>query len=362
MKEKIEARLAELRTDAAAVGPWPVSVGNPVPQPPLGIRHHYAPLALVDFHSSAWSRVDALQPVRQVFRGTTVIPGGEKLNRNENDTMTASLVITGSLEVQKNLTVGVAGTPGDGLTLLNGPLVLTQGGTTGQGLRFDVSGSFLREDNNKMTLGAQGSSLALSQDGLERLTLTSTGRIGIRTSSPQEDVHVRGNVILLDPDSSVQIKRGLAYTDSSKGEGKVLTSDKDGNATWQELPTRQTGAPVFVHRFEVASSPSTTVATGWIRFQLPSVIPSGIRAVILEAQAAKKDPSVGNIDGYIAIRRTLGASEDILLRARATGLGDVNAWSNQGLFPVDTDNSLEYAIQESGFDDGRIIYVIGYFP
>lgn len=344
-------------TRAAGGVQWPVnkSTGAPVPAPPQGIRHHYAPLALVDRGDTDWSLFNAPESVRKVFRGTAVIPGGEKLDRHENDRMTASLVIEGSLKV------GVAGTSGDGLELLNGPLVLTQGGS-GHGLRFAGLGSFLREESNKMTLGAVGSALALSQGGTEYLTITSSGQVGIRTASPQEDVHVVGKVILLDPGTSVQIKRSLVYTDSSKGEGKVLTSDKDGNATWRELPTRQLGAPVFVHRFEVASSPSTTVATGWIRFQLPSSIPTGIRAVILEAQAAKKDPNVGNIDGYIAIRRTLGASEDILLRARAAGSGDISAWSNQGLFPVDTDNSFEYAIQESGFDDGWIIRVIGYFP
>lgn len=42
-------------------------------------------------------------------------------------------------------------------------------------------------------------------------------------------------------------------------------------------------------------------------------------------------------------------------------LNEANGRAGQGLFPVDTDNSFEYVIQESGFDDGWIIRVIGYF-
>jgi hypothetical protein len=44
------------------------------------------------------------------------------------------------------------------------------------------------------------------------------GRVGVGTASPQTKLHVAGTVRLVD---------------GSQGQGKVLTSDAAGNATWQ---------------------------------------------------------------------------------------------------------------------------------
>ena len=206
-----------VRAGAGAL--WPQDGNVPARRPPMRSEHHYAPLRLLLRKDNQWAR------------GSSCRNSLEKLNRNQNDTMTASLTITGNLAVQGTLTV--AGRP--------------------------------------------------------------------------------------------------------------------------------IGAPVFVKRFDVAHG-GNSHTKDWTRYVLPSSsIPAGIRAVILEAEVAKNGPNSGTIDGYLAIRRTSGASEDLLVRARAAGGGDAIAWSNQGMFPVQSDNSFEYAIQGSGFDDWKL-RVIGYFP
>ncbi len=467
---------------------WPTDgSGAPLALPPHGVQHHYAPLYVLQLSGGTWSVTEP--PYRQVFQGMADV--GEKLNRTKDDTMTASLTITGDLTVNKKVTVGVVGTLGEGLELLGGPLVLAQGSGTGYGLRFASSGSFLREDTNKLTLGVQGGSgsLGLSQAGSERLTITSTGQVGIRTTAPQQDVHIEGDVILLQPvtgvtisgnltaqnevtvgqdnatggkltlrqaplvlatgDSSergllfpslngaaaflrydnpgnaprlalaadspatlalrqggvdqitltggrvgirtitpqqdvhivgdvllqpntgvtvekaLTVKTALTYQDGSQSAGRVLTSDAGGKATWQSIVV----GPVFIPRYQVSTGGAVfpaPVDPPWTRAPLPSqFIPSGVRAVILEADVAKSTPDrdLGRpTDAFIWIRRTTtDQNPNILIRARAAGTEDFIALSNQGVFPVHTDNTFEYQVTGEAFEEW-FIHIVGYFP
>ena len=60
----------------------------------------------------------------------------------------------------------------------------------------------------------------------EVLTLTSGGKVGIGTTSPAETLHINGSFRL---------------TDGNQGDGKVLTSDANGTATWETLSTSTYG-------------------------------------------------------------------------------------------------------------------------
>ncbi|HEX4961806.1 MAG TPA: DUF6519 domain-containing protein [Thermoanaerobaculia bacterium] len=252
---------------------WPTDgSGAPLPLPPHGVRHHYAPLYVLQLSGGTWTVTGS--SYRQVFEGKA--DGGYKLNRTKDDTMTASLTITGNLTVQKEVTVGQA----------------------------------------------------LTVDG------------------------------------------ALTYRDGNQLPGRVLTSDAGGKATWKTI------GPIFIPPVEVGAG--GLGFKDWTFYELlPSKgFPSGIRAVILEAEANKfgpnsnENPAGDRADAYIRIfsgnvppapSDNLTSNDgNILLRGRAWGDPDSIAWSNQGIFQVDS-NSFWYIITQAGFQ-GWIIRVIGYFP
>ena len=111
-------------------------------------------------------------------------------------------------------------------------------------IKFQLSGSSI------FTLGvddADGDKLKLGVTELEnntRLTVDSTGNIGIGTTSPAAKLDVAGNVKIAD---------------GTQGSGKVLTSNANGVASWQSgsIPA---GAVMF---FNLAACPS-----GWADFTL----------------------------------------------------------------------------------------------
>jgi hypothetical protein len=62
------------------------------------------------------------------------------------------------------------------------------------------------------------------------LTITGTGFTGIGTTAPTSTLHVAGT---------------LKYVDGNQVNGKVLTTDGSGNATWQDISSRIFILPVY---------------------------------------------------------------------------------------------------------------------
>ncbi len=342
-------------TRASAGVLWPQdATGQPVEQPPLGVEHHFAPLALVTLAGSTWALGTSC---RNVFQPTTIIPGNVKLNRVGPDTFTGQLTVDGNLIVNDALSVG--GAPGASLTMVNAPLVPSLGDDAARGIRFPaVNGAtaylrYLDQSNPvKLVLGADDpAAVALRQAGADRLTITG-GKVGIGLSNPLEALHVQGNLRL---DGSLSVR------DGSQKAGRVLTAGNDGLATWQDLPTRRLGSPVFLPR-AVAIANGGSGQTGWATFSLPTdKIPSDASAVLIEGQAAMDQPDAGAIDAIIAFRKGPDEEEYTLLRGRSAAGGDSVAWGGQGLFPFQN-NSIQYIVSGPGFNWGWWIRLIGYFP
>ncbi len=358
--------LIPTRTAVAGVL-WPQAGTPPAPvaQLPLGIDHHYAILARLSLAAGVWTVVSP--PYRQLFLPTTLIPGPEKLNRNQDDTMSASLTVTGRLTVNQSVQA-------NGVTVLQAPLVAATGDTPNRGLRFPgiaagatSPAAFLQFSGTggtpKLTLGVDdNAAFGLAQGGVEKLTLDRSGRVGIGATNPQAAVHLQGDTLL--------VQGSLRYVDSfgrgPQTAGLVLTSDAAGNATWQASATRQLGIPVFLVRpLLIVSSGG---AAGWTAYAPdPAKVPGNVSAVILQASAAMDQPDGGAIDAFILVRKGFNEAEYILLRGRSAGGGDRVAWGGQGFFPVTQGAggnpcSFHWAVVGPGFNNGYEIYVVGYFP
>ncbi|HBL31061.1 MAG TPA: hypothetical protein DD490_29890 [Acidobacteria bacterium] len=366
---------------AAAGALWPQSAGAPAEKAPDGIEHHYAPLALLSFTAAGW-RLSTGSSCRKTFEPSISGIGQEKLNRRDDDTMSASLTITGNLAVHREVTVGRVGQPGGKLSLLDAPLMPAVGNDAARGIQFPAlstrSGDhtgFVRYFGDPITptssqvssprllLGVQGqlAAIVLRTDVTDALTVAS-GNVGIGVARGLQKLHVEGGALFRSGTGTVGvvIESSLTLKDGSQGAGRYLVSDVNGRATWRETPLN-VGAPVFLpQKLFVGNGGGPT---GWIRYALPGdKVPAGVRAVILEAEVIKNSPDSGAIDAQILIRRGPDDPALVLTRARAAGDGDDNAWGNQGLFPVKGDNSFEFIITGSGFNGGWVMYAVGYFP
>lgn len=370
---------------AAAGALWPQEAGGPAEKIPDGIEHHYASLALLLLDAAGWRRET---DCRKTFESGVSSSGNrqEKLNRRQDDTMTASLTIERNLAVHRQLTVGRDDEPNAKLVLREAPLVPATGDAENRGIQFPALPTrvgnhtgFVRYfglrashlpphlsslvSSPRLVLGVEGplASIVLQTDGSDALTVAS-GKVGIGTGNPAQKLHVDGGALFRSGGSAtgVVIESSLTLKDGSQGAGRLLISDANGRATWKET-SLNVGAPIFLpQKLFVGNGGGPT---GWIRYALqPDKVPAGIRAVILESEVAKAGPDSGPIDAQILIRRGPDDPNLVLARARAAGGGDHNAWGNQGTFPVKGDNSFEFIITGSGFEGGWVLFVVGYFP
>jgi hypothetical protein len=120
-----------------------------------------------------------------------------------------------------NVGIGIVGnSPQQGLSIGNG-MVVDQNdqcdGSLTNGLIFgSYSGEGISSDRTGMSSNPYG--LGFKTDFTDRLSITNSGDIGIGTNTPGAKLEIAGNVKI---------------TDGNQGQGKVLTSDVNGVATWQ---------------------------------------------------------------------------------------------------------------------------------
>ena len=92
--------------------------------------------------------------------------------------------------------------------------------------------------------------LPIITNNVERMILKANGKMGIGTSSPDSALHIVG---------------GLKISNGTQGAGKVLTSDANGGASWQNIPAGNAAdSAVFVTRYR------TDTALANVRAQLGS--------------------------------------------------------------------------------------------
>ena len=115
---------------------------------------------------------------------------------------------------------GIAGATGEqgpiGLTGATGP----QGpqGLPGSQNAWSLTGSSGTTPTTNFIGTTDAQDFVLKTNNLERFRVTSSGNLGLGTSSPAATLDLNGS---------------LKITNGSQGAGKVLTSDASGNATWQ---------------------------------------------------------------------------------------------------------------------------------
>ena len=116
------------------------------------------------------------------------------------------------------------------------------------------------------TNGAMGDGLfSVRGDNLLRIfDVKSNGNVGINTETPTEKLHVAGTSIFTDT---------LTYQNGTQADGYVLTSDADGNATWEDINTKIFTLPTYADDAAAGAGGLITgrlykTATGEVRIKL----------------------------------------------------------------------------------------------
>lgn len=320
---------------AAAGVLWHLSPGGePAAREPAGIRHRYAPLALLDFDGGGtWTLVDG-GDCRRLFAPAVQLPSVSKVSRG-GDTMTGPLVLAAQsdLFVTGQVRVGPGAAPPDGVRLaITGGALRVGSGSALAFPKLGNSSAALNHDGSRLVLemtGATGS-LRLFQNGADRLVL-SGGRVGIGTAAPAAALDVRGILRGFD----VTAVSSLTLVDGTQAAGLVLTAvDATGSARWQALPQPQIIKPVFFDSpIPINSGNGSRIDLATKTFD-SAALPPGATSIILEASAAADSPDSGAIDHYIRVRKDSGSPWLVLLRGRCAGGDDSTAWGTQGVCPL----------------------------
>lgn len=114
------------------------------------------------------------------------------------------------------------------------------GSTSTDGLLVGQSG------NNSFFYNYENGHMAFRTNNSERIRIESGGDVGIGTTNPTAKLHVSGTTILggnttISGNNTTSGKTTTAtfkVTGGSPGANKVLVSDADGDATWQNVPSR----------------------------------------------------------------------------------------------------------------------------
>ena len=91
-------------------------------------------------------------------------------------------------------------------------------------IHTDLSGSGMLHAYHAMVLSTGYNSIIFSPYQTERMRIGHNGNVGIGTSDPQHALDVNGN-----------LRAGGFILSANAGQGKVLTSDANGIATWQTI-------------------------------------------------------------------------------------------------------------------------------
>ena len=140
----------------------------------------------------------------------------------------------------------------------------------------------------------------------ERMRIAPTGNVGIGTNSPTTTLHVAGSVRIVD---------------NNQGAGKVLTSDANGLATWQN-----SGGSVVTMSATGTATPSATyiIFTGSTALQtitIPSAVTMGAGREITIKNVASVSVSIASAGGnLIQDNSTLSAT------SAALGIEPSNNW------------------------------------
>ena len=227
------------------------------------------------------------------------------------------------------------------------------------------------------------------------VTMSGNGNVGIGTSTPSATLHVNGNFRLVD---------------GSQGAGKVLTSDANGQASWQSAtggimqwitpivilsgftghhstgcsewqykdPTcscgyywdgyqcsytyltssTNNGCPCVTY----ASYPAEQTNYNWQTVNLSSLgLPAGIRQLYIEIDYAISEPDYGDVDAFVLARANSSSPTYPVAKGKSAGDGDSVSGLNSTMIPVDpSTNSFQYAVEYPGFNQGVTIRILAY--
>lgn len=192
------------------------------------------------------------------------------------------------------------------------------------------------------------------------------GGLALGTSTPQAaplDVegigYLRGLIVGSGAGAALQ------YLDGNQSAGKVLTSDASGNATWQSLPTSQTGDPFnYITPVIVSSSTKPSyvygassngvpvevnvpnggeVAIPWQTFSVAPYVPAGTTHVIVQAVLGQGGPN-GVPTSVLMARAATGSPAYVITGAAAAAGSDWGGGAAQAVIPISSAGTFDWQL------------------
>lgn len=84
------------------------------------------------------------------------------------------------------------------------------------------------------------------------------------------------------------------------------------------------------------------IAGSWQTWSLNKQVPAGATHVSLECWSLQNDPNGGTVLSNLSIRANAGATVLLGCAGRSAGTGDATGSVNQGIYPVNSDQTIQY--------------------
>jgi hypothetical protein len=214
-------------------------------------------------HTTALGRISVAASAAIAFYNGGISARVETMRIDSSGNVGIGTVSPSTYSLQKLVVYGngIASASGSGTTLAKFE-IFSNGQTNNQ---VTLSQGFATTDNIGYLYNRANADFVFGTNNAERMRITSSGNVGIGTTSPVSSLDVQGNITIID---AAGYLNNLYYSGGWKyrgnGYGLAYVSDGTGAAVWSNAPNNVSGAGVaatITERMRIDSSGNVGIGT-----------------------------------------------------------------------------------------------------